>query len=339
MRLKRNLHRRRQLSSLTSSEGQRFVTISSRNIAWTSRRVLVDVDSPPSASLQQSDASRCVTRTDASQSPSTLTASVSCSRSRHASLTSSGRRSRARSALVESRRPKPASSEVDTVEMTVKDGVAEAMQNAAPVAAEAPLVSSESTVADTDMQLPIQKTVVICDDSELNRRCLLRSFEKAIPAGLNWTYIQFETAEDMCVFVRGAPRGIRPRRQSMLRNVDDTTNYIVCLDENMQVRHRLASSSMRVATAMQSRGGVMTGTDAVHWLVNALKFKGWIISTSGDPNAGQFHLDSGAHLAWGTFISKVRKKVRMLLAGKPLPRVKQMRADIRRIARLALSNG
>lgn len=44
----------------------------------------------------------------------------------------------------------------------------------------------------------------------------------------------------------------------------------------------------------------MTGTQAVRWLLDDLKFGGVVISASGDALAGQAHLNLGAHLAWGT---------------------------------------
>lgn len=126
-----------------------------------------------------------------------------------------------------------------------------------------------------DSTLPDEVTVVVVDDSDLNRKCILRAVQKVARSvgARGWHYEQFETVEASQLCIRELHAQGR--------------RAIVCLDENMQ-----------------SRGGVMTGTQAARWLLEDLHFCGIVISASGDPLAGQAHLDHGAHLVWGKPLPK-----------------------------------
>ncbi|KAJ8602175.1 hypothetical protein CTAYLR_003493 [Chrysophaeum taylorii] len=112
--------------------------------------------------------------------------------------------------------------------------------------------------------------VIIVDDSEVNRRCVVRSLtrvERLLEAS-GLSFEQFETVE---------------AAQPTIRDVHERGQFaVVVVDENMQ-----------------SRGGKLTGTDAIRWMVCELRFRGVIISASGDPAASRAHLKLGAHLAWG----------------------------------------
>mmetsp|Transcript_9300 Transcript_9300/g.23668 ORF Transcript_9300/g.23668 Transcript_9300/m.23668 type:complete len:193 (-) Transcript_9300:241-819(-) len=130
--------------------------------------------------------------------------------------------------------------------------------------------------------------VVVVEDSPLNRNILIRSFKKveATIGGADWTFSQFETVE---------------QAQPYIRLIHEACGrVIICLDENMG-----------------SRGGVLTGTQCTRWLLNELNFRGIIISTSGDPDAGRSHLALGAHCAWS----------------KPYPLVVTMLEDLRAAAK------
>lgn len=59
----------------------------------------------------------------------------------------------------------------------------------------------------------------------------------------------------------------------------------------------------------------MKGIDTIRWLKKKIKFRGWIVSTSGDPQAGEAHLGLGADLVWG----------------KPVPKVADVRRDLETI--------
>mmetsp|Transcript_20061 Transcript_20061/g.25958 ORF Transcript_20061/g.25958 Transcript_20061/m.25958 type:complete len:134 (-) Transcript_20061:205-606(-) len=78
---------------------------------------------------------------------------------------------------------------------------------------------------------------------------------------------------------------------------------------------RVASNKKVIVTidqSLQSRGGVLTGTDLIKWLKDSLDFQGIMISSSGDAFIGKEHVSLGAHLAWG----------------KPLPPKQKVQADI-----------
>ena len=131
--------------------------------------------------------------------------------------------------------------------------------------------SSEDDIKDDDSTamtttLPRDVHVVVIDDSDINRRCLIMRLEKVVKASgaRNWRFTQFPTFE-------GA--------QTYLASIDHA-KCIVTLDENMQ-----------------TKGGLMTGRDGVRWLV-ARGFPGLIISASGEVGMSDQHLALGAHLAW-----------------------------------------
>mmetsp|Transcript_1478 Transcript_1478/g.4421 ORF Transcript_1478/g.4421 Transcript_1478/m.4421 type:complete len:740 (-) Transcript_1478:308-2527(-) len=118
--------------------------------------------------------------------------------------------------------------------------------------------------------IPDDVSVVVVDDSPLNRTCVLRSLRKVEleVKAKGWTYAQFETIEAAQPF--------------LIELHEASKRAIVCLDEQMG-----------------SRGGVMTGIQGTRWLLHDLGFRGIIVSTSGDPAAGQQHIALGAHANWG----------------------------------------
>jgi len=120
------------------------------------------------------------------------------------------------------------------------------------------------------VKFPDDVSCVVVDDSGLNRKFLVRSLKKVAKATAvkGWTYIEFETIEASMPFIR--------------KLHEDQKDAIVCLDENLD-----------------SRGGVMTGIQGTKWLIQELGFRGVIISTSGDPEAGFAHIKLGAHCNWG----------------------------------------
>lgn len=92
---------------------------------------------------------------------------------------------------------------------------------------------------------------------------------------------------------------------------------------------------------MGSRGGVLTGIQVVldplviklepcpqatRWLIQDLGFCGVIVSTSGDPDAGQMHLDLGAQCNWGK--APPPRNVTLSTTGKPLPTQAKILDDI-----------
>jgi len=130
--------------------------------------------------------------------------------------------------------------------------------------------------------LPDGVRVIIVDDSALNRLCVCKSLQKiqSTEGAKDWTYSHFETIE---------------ASQPTLRAAADDRNVVVTLDQHLN-----------------SRGGVMTGTDAVKWL-HTINFKGVVVSVTGDDTDSVDHLNLGAAFAWG----------------KPLPSVDKMKADLR----------
>jgi len=143
--------------------------------------------------------------------------------------------------------------------------------------------SASTDVTDDDARLPENLTVVVVDDSSLNRTCVIRALARVQreTGAANWTFHQFETIE---------------QAQPCLREIHDAEKKaVVCLDEQMG-----------------SRGGVMTGIQGTKWLLHDLHFKGIVISTSGDPDAGLAHIKLGAHYSWG----------------KPLPKHEQILDDL-----------
>jgi len=139
----------------------------------------------------------------------------------------------------------------------------------------------DATTADGD--IPDNVTVVIIDDSAINRTCILRSLRRVVNiAGADgWTFRQCETIE---------------QAQPVLEPLADIVHTIVTIDENCD-----------------SKGGKLTGTNLVSWLVG-LQFQGLIVSASGDAHMGQEHLHLGAHIAWGKPIASVDKILEQLRA-------------------------
>jgi CheY-like chemotaxis protein len=114
--------------------------------------------------------------------------------------------------------------------------------------------------------LPQSLTVVTVEDSPLIRKVLKRTFKSLDFATQNWVFEEFATVE-----------AAQPR---LLELANDPMT-VVTVDQNME-----------------AMGGVCKGTDLVQWLVEQ-KFKGMIISSSGDSDISSEHLQHGAHVAWG----------------------------------------
>lgn len=119
--------------------------------------------------------------------------------------------------------------------------------------------------------LPDDVHVVVVDDSDMNRRAVVKSLTKV---SAHWTFAEYPTVE---------------AAQPHLATLRGPHNVVV-LDNNMA-----------------SKGGVKTGTDAIHWL-NAVGYQGCIISASGDTEIGHYHTTIGAHYAWGKPVP-VRTKI------------------------------
>eukprot|EP00633_Aureoumbra_lagunensis_P000564 CAMPEP_0197294900 /NCGR_PEP_ID=MMETSP0890-20130614/33852_1 /TAXON_ID=44058 ORGANISM="Aureoumbra lagunensis, Strain CCMP1510" /NCGR_SAMPLE_ID=MMETSP0890 /ASSEMBLY_ACC=CAM_ASM_000533 /LENGTH=728 /DNA_ID=CAMNT_0042770577 /DNA_START=77 /DNA_END=2263 /DNA_ORIENTATION=+ len=131
------------------------------------------------------------------------------------------------------------------------------------------LLPKQETTYQEDSSTTKKIPLVVIDDSEVNRKCIVRSLQK-ISSLLNITWYpidQFETIEAACFRIEQLHAS--------------KTFAIISLDQNLE-----------------SRGGQLTGTDAIKWLINELNFFGLIISASGDPLAAGDHLKLGAHIAW-----------------------------------------
>mmetsp|Transcript_709 Transcript_709/g.2073 ORF Transcript_709/g.2073 Transcript_709/m.2073 type:complete len:201 (+) Transcript_709:1514-2116(+) len=152
------------------------------------------------------------------------------------------------------------------------------------VAVASPPAALKAAPADPK-SLPDNVAVVVVDDSALNRKCAVRSLQRCQAAsGANdWEYSQFETFEAAQPF--------------LLKMHEADKLVVVCVDENMD-----------------SRGGVMTGTMGVKWLVEELGFSGIIVSTSGDPDVGRRHIELGAALNWGKPLPRHSRALDDLLA-------------------------
>ena len=126
--------------------------------------------------------------------------------------------------------------------------------------------------------LPDKARVVVIDDSQINRRCIIMALKKAAKlAGnhKNWTFSEFENAETS---------------QAFLKAIKDDPNVIVTVDENMQ-----------------SRGGTMVGSELIRWLRSQCHFKGVIIGASGDEAASKCQLKNGANLTFGKPLSRASR--------------------------------
>ncbi|KAJ8605744.1 hypothetical protein CTAYLR_008472 [Chrysophaeum taylorii] len=123
--------------------------------------------------------------------------------------------------------------------------------------------------ATNDPGLPDFLRVVVIDDSGINRRCLINSLDKAraLAGATQWTFDEYETIE---------------AAKPVLRMLASDPKVVVTLDENLQ-----------------SRGGVITGSQAIRWLKSECAFVGVIVSASGDPEVSELHLQLGASVAWG----------------------------------------
>lgn len=118
--------------------------------------------------------------------------------------------------------------------------------------------------------LPDDVHVVVVDDSGMNRRAVVNSLTKV---SKHWTFAEYPTVE---------------AAQPELGTLRGPHNIVV-LDNNMA-----------------SKGGVKTGTDAIHWL-NSVGYQGCIISASGDTEIGHYHTTIGAHFAWGKPVPQTPK--------------------------------
>jgi len=149
---------------------------------------------------------------------------------------------------------------------------------------QAPLLND---IDDTNKSIiPDTLTIVIVDDSALIRNCLKRSFkriQKEQVGSNDWSYAEFETIE--------------ASQQYICQLHETNTMAIICLDENMD-----------------SRGGKLRGIQGTRWLIEDLGWRGIIISSSGDPDVGEAHLELGAHLVWGKPIPKKDKMSEDLIA-------------------------
>jgi len=146
-----------------------------------------------------------------------------------------------------------------------------------------PQSSDPTTEDDAIKAFPNNLTVVVVDDSAINRRCVIRSIRSAsknLCTTSNFSFIEFETVENA---------------QPQLLRLASETNVCLTLDQSLE-----------------SRGGKLTGSDALRWL-NEINFSGCIISASGDAEMGHIHTRLGAHFVWG----------------KPLPPVRVVEADLR----------
>ena len=160
---------------------------------------------------------------------------------------------------------------------------------------------SATTVATPDIvMLPDNVSVVVVDDSALNRKIIIRTLTRAQDdaRASGWTFAQFETLESAQPFLKD--------------HHDDHT--IVTLDVRPPFSFSLVSQEN-----MASRGGILTGLDGTRWLLEDIDFRGIIISTSGDPDVGLKHLDLGAHLNWGKPIPKLQKVIDDLIAAFQRP--------------------
>jgi len=100
-------------------------------------------------------------------------------------------------------------------------------------------------ITTNNNNIPDICTIVVIDDSALNRSCLIRRIQKVQKElGANqWEYKNFENFEDAMPALRKIHQGKQ--------------QCIVTIDEQMA-----------------SSGGVMTGLNGTCWLINDLKFQG-----------------------------------------------------------------
>lgn len=106
--------------------------------------------------------------------------------------------------------------------------------------------------------------VVVVDDSNFNRKCVIRSLTKVLGPDVSFT--QFDTVE---------------AAQPFLRTKAKDKGLIVTMDNDLS-----------------TRGGKLTGSDCIRWL-SSIHFRGVIISVSGDSEIGVTHRALGAQLAFG----------------------------------------
>lgn len=129
--------------------------------------------------------------------------------------------------------------------------------------------ASSDSVPESD--LPVCRCVVI-DDSEMTRKGVIRRLQAVSKTAKGpWLFEQYPTVE---------------AAQPALVACKDP-NTLVTLDDDLQ-----------------SKGGHLTGEDAIKWLVS-FQFPGIIVSATGD--SPEAHLRAGAHFAWGKPIASTRQ--------------------------------
>ena len=135
-------------------------------------------------------------------------------------------------------------------------------------------LSSHGDESSASSVLPKKAQVVVLDDSQINRRCIIMALRKAakLADAHDWTFTEFENAE---------------ASRSFLEALKDHFDVIVTVDENMQ-----------------SRGGTMLGSELIRWLRQNCHFKGLIIGASGDTAASACQLANGANLNFGKPLKK-----------------------------------
>lgn len=129
--------------------------------------------------------------------------------------------------------------------------------------------ASSDSVPESD--LPACRCVIV-DDSEMTRKGVIRRLQAVSKTAKGpWLFEQYPTVE---------------AAQPALVGCQDS-NTIVTLDDDLQ-----------------SKGGQLTGEDAIKWLLS-MQFPGIIVSATGD--SPEAHLRAGAHFAWGKPIASTRQ--------------------------------
>lgn len=125
--------------------------------------------------------------------------------------------------------------------------------------------------------------IVVVEDSALFRKLIARKLVSALNLERPVNIREYDTVEDALSAMRRSSNGKTPGSRS-----------IVCVDENLQ-----------------SKGGKLVGSDMIAYLTRH-KYKGLIVSVSGDVSANKRHLELGAHV----------------ILGKPFPTAEDLRTRI-----------